>query len=142
MRSGFESKIALQLDREWVQYGYECDTIGYTSKKRGGFCGDCGSRNVLLARTYTPDFTVYDFGGGPIYLETKGRLTAGDRTKMRDVKASNPDLDIRMVFMSDNKIPGKKQERYSEWATRLGYEWAIGQIPEEWLEEFTHEDEE
>ena len=82
---------------------------------------------------YLPDFIV----GKKIIIETKGHFDKDDRRKMRDVKRCNPQLDIRLVFQKDNKLSkAKRSKKYSQWAEYHGFKWAIGVIPDEWIEEF------
>ena len=78
---------------------------------------------------YLPDFRI-----GKMYIECKGRFTAADRKKMRLVKEHNPKKDIRLLFMSNNKLNPRSKTRYSDWAEKNGFKWAIKRIPEEWLE--------
>jgi len=54
---------------------------------------------------------------------------------MRLVREQYPDLDIRIFFHKDNKLNAKSNVRYSEWATKYGFIWAVGVIPEEWFNE-------
>jgi hypothetical protein len=37
-----------------------------------------------------------------------------------------------LFFAQDNKIPRSKM-RYSDWAKKYGFEYAVGEIPKEWL---------
>ena len=83
-RSGFESKLANQLQRSGVDFEYETLKIEY--------------RKVS---TYTPDFILPN----GIIIEAKGVWTVEDRTKHLLVREQHPHLDIRMVFMNAaNKI--------------------------------------
>jgi len=52
---------------------------------------------------------------------------------MRDVKASNPDKDIRLLLLANNKITKNKEERYSDWCAKYGYQYAIKNIPGGWF---------
>jgi hypothetical protein len=50
----------------------------------------------------------------------------------------NPDLDIRFLFMRDNKISKNSKTRYSDWCKKRGIKYAVsehGHIPDEWLAE-------
>lgn len=49
---------------------------------------------------------------------------------MRLVKEQNPELDIRLVFQNDGKV-GKRM-RYSDWADKYGFPFAIGRVPKDW----------
>lgn len=112
MRSGFERTLAQQLKRAGVGFKYEGLKVPYT-----------------ISHTYHPDF-ILDNG---IIIEAKGYFRPGDIAKMRAVKAQNPDLDIRFVFMyADKKIPGQKTT-HEQWCERHGFLYAVGEIPKEWL---------
>jgi hypothetical protein len=45
---------------------------------------------------------------------------------MRAVKETNPELDIRFIFQSENK-------KQLKWADKYGFPYAVGEIPEEWM---------
>lgn len=112
MRSGFERTIAAQLKKAKVKFEYESKKLPY-----------------VIKHTYTPDFIL----GNGVIIEAKGVFRPGDVAKMRAVKEAHPDLDIRFVFMSAHKrIPGQKQT-HAQWATRHGFPWADGSIPEDWF---------
>lgn len=112
MRSGFERTLATQLKSTGTAFEYESLPIKYT-----------------LEGTYWPDFIL----SNGIIIEAKGLLDKDSKRKMLAVKAQHPELDVRFVFMVANKkIPGGKQT-HAQWATRHGFKWADGVIPEEWL---------
>jgi hypothetical protein len=71
-----------------------------------------------------------------MYIETKGRWTTADRTKMKHVLASNPGIDIRMVFQNPGqKISKGSPTTYEMYAQKLGIQHvAKKDIPAEWLE--------
>jgi len=69
-----------------------------------------------------------------VFLETKGRFVAKDRSKMLAVKKQHPLLDIRMVFMRDNVITeGKQKLTYSEWCEKNDIPYCVKEIPDSWL---------
>jgi ABC-type oligopeptide transport system ATPase subunit len=72
-----------------------------------------------------------------MYIETKGRWTTADRTKMKHVLASNPGVDIRMVFQNPNQRLSKTSKTtYEMYAKKLGImHVAKKDMPEEWLAE-------
>jgi Phage endonuclease I len=80
-----------------------------------------------VERTYTPDFAI-----GTILIETKGRFTSADRSKMLAVKAAHLELDIRLLFMRDQPIRKGSKTRYSDWCVKHGFQYAIGAVPPEW----------
>lgn len=121
MRSGFEKKIKEDLERRGVPYKYEQTTIPYTipeSKHR-----------------YVPDFELPNCG---IFVEGKGKFDAAARKKMTLVIEQNPDKDIRMLFMRNNKITKTSKVSYTDWCEKRGIKChvsATGEVPEEWLQE-------
>lgn len=112
-KSGFERTIATQLTQAKVTFEYEAEKIPYT-----------------IHHQYEPDFKL----SNGIFIEAKGLLRREDRAKMIAVRNQHPHLDIRFVFMSNNRIEGGKMT-CTEWATRAKYQWAVGRIPEEWFTE-------
>jgi hypothetical protein len=72
-----------------------------------------------------------------MYIETKGRWTSIDRLKMKHVLASNPGIDIRMVFQAPTqKISKGSKTTYESYAIKLGIQ-HVGKkdIPTEWMAE-------
>lgn len=121
-RSMSEVKYRNFLDAHGIENEYEPDTFKYQ----------------LPTAKYTPDFKINgirsklrtDMGkqeprtNAPIYLEYKGVLTGKDRKKLRYVRRSNPDLDIRLVFeRPQNKINRLSRTTYAEWATKNKFQW-------------------
>ena len=118
VKSKLEKRVADDLTDRGVKYLYEKDKVPYVIPE---------SKHV-----YTPDFKI------PYRkwkLETKGRLDHTERVKLLHIKASNPDLDLRLVFQKDNVIRKGSKTKYSDWATQHGFKFAIGKVPQEWLEE-------
>ena len=112
-RSGFESKLANQLQRSGVCFEYETLKIEY--------------RKVS---TYTPDFILPN----GIIIEAKGVWTVEDRTKHLLVRAQHPHLDIRLVFMNAaNKIRKGSDTTYAKWCDKKGIIYADKIIPKSWL---------
>ena len=130
-RSRFEQRIAEQLDEAKIKYEYEAVEVEYDLEVHRGNCNNCGSNLVTSTRSYLTDFYVpsLDF-----YIEVKGRFTSTDRTKMRSVVEQHPDLDVRMLFMRDNKLNKRSKTCYSDWCEKNGIKYAVGTIPEDWLE--------
>lgn len=86
----------------------------------------------VLKGSYLPDFILPN----GIIVEAKGYLDAAACRKMKAVKASNPDLDIRFVFQHANGKRNKRAKlRNWEWAERHGFPWAEGTIPLAWWKE-------
>ena len=112
-KSGLEAQVA-----KWTKkYNgkYESETISYVQPKR-----------------YKPDFVFTNTDGRKWYLEVKGWFRYEDQAKMKAVKFSSPDLDIRMYFPHDNKVQSSKMKN-SEWCEKYGFPYAIGKIPRSWF---------
>lgn len=88
--------------------------------------------SYVIKGSYCPDFVLPN----GIIVEAKGYLDAAACRKMKAVKASNPELDIRFVFQHAN---GKRNKRAKlknwEWAEKHGFPWAEGTIPLAWWKE-------
>lgn len=52
---------------------------------------------------------------------------------MAAVKATNPGIDLRIVFGADNKINRFSKMRYSDWAKKHSIPYAIKSIPDQWF---------
>lgn len=93
------------------------------------------SRKVpyVLVKNYVIDMLIERPNGTETIVEIKGYLRPEDRTKMIAVKKLNPELDIRFVFASDNKLNKRSRTRYSDWARKNGFPYAIGEIPSDWM---------
>lgn len=139
MRSKFERRLADSLEERGIPYGYETLQLEYYTKVRGGVCESCGEHKEIYQRHwYTPDFIIRhgsDETGTPsnLIVEAKGRFTASDRSKMKAVKEAHPELDIRMVFMGNNKVHKNSDMRYGDWCDKYGFPWTLKEIPDEWI---------
>jgi hypothetical protein len=134
VRSGLEIKVAEQLEDEGVKFEYEPRTFEWEDKQSRARCLECGSKEVYQRRKYLVDFAV----GPSSYIETKGRLTSGDRKLLKGVRECNPDIDLRLIFDRDNKLSKQSKTRYSEWAAQFGFAYAIGgRVPPNWIKEWT-----
>lgn len=112
MRSKFEKDVSKLLKKNKVKFKYESLQLKYT-----------------VERTYKPDFEC-----GSIIIETKGRFTSADRTKMLKIKEKYPNLDIRIWFMYDNWLTKKKLKKYSDWAKEHNFPCHIGKtFPKKWF---------
>jgi hypothetical protein len=114
-RSGAEAAVARDLIDRGVSFTYEAERFLYESP-----------------RVYTPDFNL----ANGIHVEFKGRFTSEDRRKLLDVKRANPTLDLRIVFQRARARLSRapKSQTYGAWATKHGFPWAEGRVPEEWLQ--------
>ena len=56
----------------------------------------------------------------------------------------NPDKDIRILLMRNNKMSKQSKIRYGDWLTKHNIKWAAsdkGHVPEEWLDGLTKKEE-
>ena len=132
-RSRFEERIAASLTKAKIKFKYENNSFVYSVKVGGCFCNTCfNSDAIVQSKLYTPDFFFSD----TLILETKGKFTSKDRKKMLAMKQQHPILDIRMLFMADNKLSKLSKTRYSDWCKANGITYAVGTLPKQWLKEF------
>lgn len=130
-KSGYESRIAKYLADKEIDFSYEEYYLEYYLPVRRARCNACGAEEIEEMHTYTPDFYLpaYD-----LYIETKGKFTPRDRTKMVAVISQHSDKDIRMLFMRDNWITKSHKKKYSTWCESNNIPFAIGEkVPDEWL---------
>jgi hypothetical protein len=122
-KSGLEHTVAEYIKTTEYPLNYETETLNYIVPERKA--------------KYTPDFVFTKKNGEFMFIETKGRWTSADRLKMKHVLASNPGIDIRMVFQSPNqKISKASKTTYEAYALKLGIKHvAKKDIPVEWLTE-------
>lgn len=124
VRSQFEYTIYELINNVLPPYAkvtYETDRLSYT-----------------LTKDYVPDFTIEKKDGSLIYIEAKGLGRAFDydsRVKMEMVKQQHPDKDIRIVFMADRPLRKGSKYRPSDWATKVGYKFAVNEVPADWFTE-------
>jgi hypothetical protein len=118
-RSGFEKKIAKFLLNK-AEFEYEPFSIPY--------------QVPIKKKRYTPDFVL----ANGVIVEAKGKLDRETREKMLLVTQQNPDKDIRLLLMRDNKISKTSKTRYSDWCEKNNIKYAVseqGHVPEEWMKE-------
>lgn len=114
-RSTLEHNIALHLEKVGAKFQYESIRLPYIRK--------CA---------YTPDFILWN----GIIVEAKGWFRSADRSKLVLVKKASPWIDIRLVFQrASNRLNKHTKTTYAEWATKNGFPFAEGRIPEDWLKE-------
>lgn len=120
-KSGFEHTVAKKLDKSKVDFKYEVGKFKFTQPAKD--------------RTYKPDFYIV---GTDTYIETKGKLTMDDRTKLVWVREQNPDIKLVILFMkSGNPIRKGSKTTYADWAEDNDFDWADFSehgIPERWTE--------
>ena len=116
-KSGLEHAVADAIrtvfDEEPV---YELHSFRWYEKLPRGYCTDCGLKNVIADRTYTPDFWLPN---GTI-IEVKGRFTEKDRKIAAAMKELYPEQRMVYLFQYDNKLTTKSQTRYKQWCDKLG----------------------
>lgn len=118
-KSKLERSVSIELEKiKGIVHSYEINSFDYVIRKK-----------------YLCDFTVDTPKGRKIFLEVKGYLSPEDRVKMRAVKMSNPEIDMRFVFDKDNKLSRKSKMTYSQWASKYGFPYAVGGIPKGWFDE-------
>jgi len=129
-KSGLELTVSEQIKSTEYDLKYETEILNYIVPERKA--------------KYTPDFVFVKKNGEFMFIETKGRWTTADRTKMKHVLASNPGIDIRMVFQNPNqKLAKTSPTTYEVFAKKLGIQHvAKKDIPAEWLEECVKKGEE
>lgn len=121
-RSIYEAVVAENMFNNRAKFEFEPDRIYYTKP--------------ATTHYYTPDFKIKTKKGKVFYVETKGYLDATNRKNMLLVRESNPELDVRFLFQSDNPIRKGSKTYYSDWAKSNGFLYSIGySVPLEWLEE-------
>jgi hypothetical protein len=117
-KGGLEPKVAAMLRRKKVKAKHESKRIPYEIREK---------------HYYLPDFVITDTDGHVWYLEVKGWFRPQDVKKMKWVKECNADLDIRFMFASDSKFSSKGKMRYSDWCKKHGYQYCVGELPNEWF---------
>lgn len=119
-KSGFEAKGAAYLEALGIPVLYETQKIKYRVPPKD--------------RNYIPDFTLPN----GIICEFKGKLDRDTREKMALVIEQNPDKDIRLLFMRNNKISKVSNTKYSDWCEKRSIKYHVseqGNVPREWLDE-------
>ncbi len=118
LKNEFEKRTYKKL-KKYGKVDYETQKLGY-----------------VINRVYLPDFILRWLRNGiyqTTYLETKGYFSPEDRQKHKLIKEQHPDLDIRILFLSDNKINRRSKTRYSDWCKQQGIMYALREIPKDWF---------
>lgn len=106
--SKFEAELAKKFDELGIKWEYEPCRIPWQP----------------AVRYYKPDFKVTLPNGEEFLIECKGYFDPSMRSKMAQVREQHPDLDIRFVFMCEDKVVSKSTKNpttYKRWAERHGY---------------------
>lgn len=120
-RSGLEDRVLEALNKITKDYKYEGLKVAFT-----------------IDANYIPDIVLPN----GILVEVKGYFRKEDQVKMRAVKKSHPELDIRFVFGKLTSTLEGAQKRKDgskmtceEYAIKYEFPYAEGSVPEEWLNE-------
>lgn len=117
-RSKFEQKVAANLRERKIKFEYETEKLPFTQP---------ASKHV-----YKPDFILPN----GIICEVKGKFDNASRKKMAIVcKEYEGKKDIRMLFMRDQPLQKGAKQTYGEWCDARSIPWAVGEIPQSWLDE-------
>ncbi len=73
---------------------------------------------------YTPDFSVFS-DAGLFYVESKGYLRPDHRRALLSVNTQH-DVDLRLLFQKDQKVSKGAKMKYSDWADKHGFTYAVG----------------
>lgn len=126
----FEKVIYDDAKSRGINIKYEPVTIEYWKRSpKGAICADCNSTNIKVPGKYTPDFEL----DGGVFVEAKGFFKPEKRSRMEDFIRSKPRILLKFLFAQDNWMTKKKKHKYSDWAKKMGVDFAIGKkIPEQW----------
>lgn len=103
-KSKFERTFYDHVTKLGIKVQYEADTLKYTL--------DC---------LYKPDWKVDD----GVYWETKGKFDYVERRKILAVKEANPNTDVRLVFMRNQKLSKRSSTTYGDWCDKHGIKWSV-----------------
>ena len=104
LKSKFEKRFYEEATKRGLDLGYEKDRLSYS-----------------LHLDYKPDWKVRD----GFYIETKGKFDYTERRKMAAVCAANPNVEVRMVFMRNQKLGKGSKMTYGEWCDKHGIKWSV-----------------
>jgi hypothetical protein len=127
--SKFEKACLDDLLARGVGFAYEPESLVYSTSVRLSSCTNCGSSEVVQRRSYTPDLK---FPNG-LFVELKGRLDGKARRLLKAASEQHPSSPIWFVFQQNN-LYGSAGKRYSDFATQIGARWALGKVPQEWID--------
>jgi hypothetical protein len=126
----FELEFAKDLIKRGIPFHYEEFPIKYYLEPRTGKCMNCGGTDIVIEHIYWPDFFLKEHN---LYIETKGKFSAKDRTKILSVIRDNPWLDLRLIFMRDNWLTRKHVTKYSDWCKQNNIQYSFLFMPDEWI---------
>lgn len=111
MKNKFERRLAAEFAKKGIKAEYEPEKLTYT-----------------YSGTYRYDFRFKSKSGKTICVEGKGYLRPEHKRVLLSTKRCHPELDLRIVFYENRK-------KQIKWATKYGFKYAIGSVPDEWYEE-------
>ena len=118
-RSNFERTVATDLRKRGVKFEYETLKMPFTAPP--------------TKHTYKPDFILPN----GICVESKGKFDNESRKKMAIVcKEYAGKTDVRMLFMRDQPLQKGAKNYYSDWCNARGILWAVGEVPQDWIDGF------
>jgi len=131
VRSDLERRVIEDLGAQNVPYRYEEVTLPWKHFLPSIRCLHCQQEGVAYKqRWYTPDVSL----SPTFHVEIKGRFTADDRATVLGARDQNPGHTIVLLFETDNWMTRTRSTRYSDWAMRNGFDYAIGdEIPYGWI---------
>ncbi len=104
LKSKFEKRFYEEVTRRGLVFDYEAETLPYR-----------------LDLVYKPDWKVHD----RLFLETKGKFDYAERRKILAVRRDNPDKEVRLVFMRNQKLGKGSKMTYGEWCDKHGIQWSV-----------------
>lgn len=111
MKNQFEKDCYDALVKEYGKNNvkYEAESFPYT-----------------LECSYTPDFRITT-KDGTFFIESKGYLRGDHRRTLLNVKDQYEGaVDLRLLFQRDQKVSKGAKMKYSDWAERYGFQYAVG----------------
>lgn len=92
----------------------------------------------VIHTNYEPDFVLGEMSDGRIMLiEAKGYMEASCRRKyVAFAKEHSDTYELRFVFQNaSRKITKGSKTTYGGWATKNGFVWSEGYVPDDWYSE-------
>lgn len=109
-KSRLEAKFSETLTIMNIETNYEPDKFIYTK-----------------VHTYCPDFKISE----NLYVETKGRFSGADRTKMVLAREQNPALEVILGFQNPHLTLSKASKTtYAMWCEKNNFKWFDAKDPE------------
>jgi hypothetical protein len=111
-----EEKFRKVCSDENLTYGYETTTLRFTP--------------IPKIKRYTPDWEIAE----NVFIETKGRWTADDRSRLLAVIEQHPEVKIYIIFQKPHNLLSKTSgTTYGDWCNKKKIEWCDFNDTEVWL---------